>query len=335
MVVVGEMFDWVVLTPRLKPGACAQRVSHDWFASSASATCDLQALKTSLASGRGNLRVIAVQRLFKAPALPRDRQLQRTLGQRRIIAVSPVWTAGFDHVAGALIFWHTRLMPDRWIEAWLGAARFKRYLDECAGDRSRALALYEWNVELGQALMHDIAHFEVALRNAYDTTISASWPHRTHWLLHPESPAVMPIWRTKSVKGVKRGSDVNFLTRRNVDEAIKKCGYGNANPGKVIAELTFGFWRQFTTASMEKSVWVPYLHRAFPRGTSRSTVDAQISAVNTLRNRIAHHEPLFAQTLDPNAVHDDMMECLLLLSPDVHTHVLRTSSVLPLLAAKP
>ncbi|UPL10696.1 Abi family protein [Microbacterium sufflavum] len=226
-------------------------------------------------------------------------------------------------------------MSDLWIDAWLGAARFQRYVDECSGDRTRALALYEWNVALGQSMMHDIAHFEVALRNAYDAAISASWPYRTHWLLHPDSPAVMPIWRTRDVKGIKRGSDVNFLNRKNVDDAIKRCGFGKATPGKVLAELTFGFWRQFTTKSMEKTVWVPYLHKAFPRGTSRSAVDIDIAAVNSLRNRIAHHEPLFTPTLDPIAVHRQMMHCLLLIAPDVHAHVSQTSRVHVVFAAKP
>lgn len=183
--------------------------------------------------------------------------------------------------------------------------------------------------------MHDIAHFEVALRNAYDIAISTAWPHSPHWLLHAESPAVMPIWRTKLVNGIKRGSDVNFRTRKNVDDAIRKCGYGNADPGKVIAELTFGFWRQLTTKAMEKSVWVPYLHTAFPHGTSRSIIDAQISAVNALRNRIAHHEPLFTPTIDPETTHADMLDCLRLLSPDVYAHVLRTSKASQTLAAVP
>ena len=60
-------------------------------------------------------------------------------------------------------------MSDAWIDAWLGSPRFQKYVDSCEGDRSRALALYEWNVTLAQALMRDIAHFEIALRNAYDT----------------------------------------------------------------------------------------------------------------------------------------------------------------------
>ena len=35
-------------------------------------------------------------------------------------------------------------------------------------------------------------------------------------------------------------SDVNYLNRRNVDSAIRKCGGVNATSGKVIAELSFG-----------------------------------------------------------------------------------------------
>lgn len=255
--------------------------------------------------------------------------------RRRVARVSPVWTAGFKPSRRGSVFCHTSVMPDQWIDSWLGPSRFQRYVTECAGDRAKALELYEWNVAFGQALMHDIAHVEVALRNSYDRAISARWAPATHWLLHAESPAVMPIWRTKSVKGIKRGSDVNFLNRQAVDKAIARCGYGRATPGKVLAELTFGFWRQFTTNAMEKSVWVPYLHTAFPAGTRRHDVDAQIEAVNKLRNRIAHHEPLITSTMDPALVHSGMMDCLLRVQPEVHAHVTATSKVDEVLALRP
>lgn len=130
-------------------------------------------------------------------------------------------------------------------------------------------------------------------------------------------------------------SDVNYLNRRNVDSAIARCGYSKATPGKVIAELTFGFWRQLTTNAMEKGLWVPYLHNAFPKGTSRKEVDRQIGVVNKLRNRIAHHEPLFTATLDPKMGHDGMMACLQLIAPPVHTHVTGTSKVNQILTQKP
>lgn len=228
-------------------------------------------------------------------------------------------------------------MSDAWVDEWLGAARFARYVDACSGDRARALQLYEWNVQAGQALMHDIAHFEVALRNAYDAAISARWPSRTHWLLDAESPAVVPIWRTKTVKGMKRGADVNTLNRRAVDSAIARCGFEKATSGKVIAEMTLGFWRQLTTNAMEKTVWVPYLHRAFPKGTQRSEVDRVIERVNVLRNRIAHHEPISTQSgfVDAEQVHREMLAILRGMAPEVHAHLTATSTVAIVFTRRP
>ncbi len=58
-----------------------------------------------------------------------------------------------------------------WAECWLSPSRFSSYLNPCAGDVGRALELHEWNLALGRALMGDIAHLELALRNAYDRVL--------------------------------------------------------------------------------------------------------------------------------------------------------------------
>ncbi len=98
-------------------------------------------------------------------------------------------------------------MSETWIEGWLGKPRFDPYVAACAGNRVRALALYEWNVSLAQALMRDIAHFEVALRNAYDATLTRQWKGSGHWLLDPAPPVVLPMWRVrKDASGLKRGT---------------------------------------------------------------------------------------------------------------------------------
>lgn len=219
-------------------------------------------------------------------------------------------------------------MDNEWIDAWLGAPRFGRYVDDCSGDRVKALALYEWNSAAGQEIMRDISHFEIALRNRYDEVISSAWQRQSHWLLDPDSPAVTPIWRVKDKSGVKRGQDVNYLNRRQVDEAIRKCGNAQATPGKVMAELSFGFWRQFTTKAMEKTLWVPYLNQCFPTHPQRTTVDNIVQSVNSLRNRIAHHEPIYKRNgPDPFNVHNSMLGLLRDLSPNAYQHVFETSEV--------
>lgn len=72
---------------------------------------------------------------------------------------------------------------------------------------------------------------------------------------------------------------------------MRDAGPG-APPGKVIAELPFGFWRYLSTTAHHHPLWVPYLHAAFGPGTARQSVDRPVGRLHLLRNRIAHHEPL-------------------------------------------
>ena len=48
---------------------------------------------------------------------------------------------------------------DAWIEQWLSSERFALYVRKSGGDRTRALALYEWNAKLSAAFLHDLNHF--------------------------------------------------------------------------------------------------------------------------------------------------------------------------------
>ena len=66
--------------------------------------------------------------------------------------------------------------PGPWVEAWLSAPRYVVYLAAVGGDRQLGLDLYEWNAVVSAAFLHDLAHLEVALRNAYDAAVVANTP---------------------------------------------------------------------------------------------------------------------------------------------------------------
>ena len=98
-----------------------------------------------------------------------------------------------------------------WAERWLSAERLAPYLEASNDDLDVALELYRWNAELGQVLMRDISHFEVALRNAYDAVMRECWRGNAHWLLDDESPARRQVAR-------KRGkADANSVNRKIID----------------------------------------------------------------------------------------------------------------------
>ena len=82
-----------------------------------------------------------------------------------------------------------------WAERWLSPSRLSSYLNLCGGDVELALELHEWNLMLGRALMGDIAHFELALRNAYDRALTERFEGDEHWLFDASSPVTRPIMR--------------------------------------------------------------------------------------------------------------------------------------------
>ncbi|MFD4790554.1 hypothetical protein ACFWN1_26580 [Streptomyces sp. NPDC058459] len=133
-------------------------------------------------------------------------------------------------------------------------------------------------------MLHDLGHVEVALRNAYSGALDATWSGTGHWLDDPASP----LLRTK--RGGPRGPrqvDINDKPRRAIDSARSRYGV-QAPPGKIIADLSLGLWRYLSSSAHEKTLWVPHLHRAFPAGTNRGTVDRAIGDLHGLRNRAAH-----------------------------------------------
>jgi hypothetical protein len=105
----------------------------------------------------------------------------------------------------------------------------------------------------------------------------------------------------------------------------------------VISELSFGFWRHCTDAAHEKTLWVPYLHHAWPKKTDRAMLDRSLSTINTARNRASHHEPLFGTWTGGSlaVTHRELLRLLDLFSPDLATYVRGTSAVMTVLTEHP
>ena len=174
--------------------------------------------------------------------------------------------------------------------SWLSEPRYGKYLEVTQGDDAVALDLYLWNIGLAQAVLKDVSFFEVALRNAYDRAISSAWSGSDHWLLDDASPVRRPILRTN-----KRGQvhDANRLSRNSIDH-LRNGLRENATADDIVSNLTLGFWAHMTDRSHERDLWIPIIHKAWPKGADRNDVNERIAGINKVRNRAAHHEHLFA-----------------------------------------
>ncbi|MBA4607741.1 hypothetical protein H1W00_04555 [Aeromicrobium sp. Marseille-Q0843] len=153
-------------------------------------------------------------------------------------------------------------------------------------DLGEAIRLYEWNVEASASLMATTGMVEVIVRNALDERL-AEWA---------------------AARGKGPWFDLAPLDqrgRRDIVKARERASKRGREPvvhGKVVAELSFGFWRYLVARRYHASLWVPALHRAFPQGHAdlrerRRQVEDRLTSLTIVRNRAAHHEPIHRRNL--------------------------------------
>jgi hypothetical protein len=170
----------------------------------------------------------------------------------------------------------------------ISAPRFATYLKAASNDRANALTLYQWNFQVSAALFIPLHMCEIAIRNgvaeALERVHGANWPWSNGFIQS------LPIPKNKY--------------RYNAQNNLTDVGKIQSTTGKVIAELNFAFWQQIFTSGQDNRLWTPHLRSVFPRIPStvripdaRHTAFQNLFAVRRLRNRIAHHEPIFSRNL--------------------------------------
>lgn len=172
----------------------------------------------------------------------------------------------------------------------LSPARMSRYettaLPRGDSDTS-ALLLYAWNAEVSGALLTNLHICEVVIRNAVsgvlETLYGDMWPwSRTFELSLPDHGSGYSPRR--DLCGARRGAD---------------------NIGKVVPELKLVFWQKLFTRRYDARLWDRHLSAAFPFlavtesvAESRAEMYRELDRLRELRNRIAHHEPIFLRDLE-------------------------------------
>lgn len=172
---------------------------------------------------------------------------------------------------------------------WLSRPRLQRYLDPAGQDLDLAMRLYQWNTATSAAAMVELAHLEVAMRNAYVRRISVKYPD---WL----SPT-SKLWTCQIGNARRRLNQqrANEITLSRLKEAERGLG-PNKTPDRIVANTTLGLWCNLTDQHREPTIWTPLLSSAYPAGTKRGPLHRMALNVNKFRNRVAHHEPLFSKT---------------------------------------
>lgn len=177
------------------------------------------------------------------------------------------------------------------LEQALSIERLATYVRRVGGDRRDAIRLYEHNTKISEALFGVIRGFEVALRNSIHDTLRNGFG-ADNWYDH------LPFQLLKEEKRSIRIAKLNIHRRHKP-----------LTSGRVVAELTFGFWCGLTSKVYSAHLWVPHLHKAFPhKRLGRKEACERLNELRLLRNRIAHHECILEANLPKQ--HADLIETL-------------------------
>lgn len=198
------------------------------------------------------------------------------------------------------------------IDNLLSEARFARYVNRYNGDRTLARRLYTWNLAASSALWGPIHVLEIVVRNAlHDQLVERS--ERGDWWADPH----IHLCRNE---------------REAIDSVIatlERRGAADPSSDQVVAATSFGLWVGLTgegiardrVLSYETTLWQPRLHKAFPHRENRRRkyIHAKLDAVRILRNRIAHHEPIYCAPLQN--LYDDVLEIAAMVHPEARQFI--------------
>jgi len=177
------------------------------------------------------------------------------------------------------------------LKSALSAARISTY-EIAAGtignEDLSGLNLYLWNAQISGELLTPLHICEVVIRNAVADAIGQQYGDEWPWS------------KTFQTSLPSSSSPKFYNPQKNLRDVSKK----QVTVGKVIPELNFVFWQKMFTKRHDVRLWDKYLLKVMPGCDEaqsikklRQSIFQDIDKVRELRNRIAHHEPIFKRDL--------------------------------------
>lgn len=183
---------------------------------------------------------------------------------------------------------------------------------------------YAKNIEKAESFYTAISILEVCLRNAISEAIHRETPLKSEWLV---SELNLQSILTKRMHKKLKKANKKLLSQLHLNPS------SIAPYGKLVAELTFGFWVHLFSRDYIPNLWMKYNYlfkNVFPNydkyikldypnvaGINRVNVMyAKLKVVLDFRNRVFHYEPIFNHPAGLNNVYSDIEKIVGAMSED-------------------
>lgn len=209
----------------------------------------------------------------------------------------------------------------------LSVKRFATFLFAADGTSERALRLYAWNIEISSAFWGSFHMLEISLRNALHAQLTELGQQEDWWnaeLLLPRDP-IRDLLHRDTKNEIQKA--ISSATKKQTAKGLQ------TEPGHVVAELNFSFWNGMLANRYQQRLWEVSLTHAFPHYTGRRGIlHRDLDRLRMLRNRIAHHEPIFERDLAID--HEKICNMIGYIEPEAKIWVMKNSRIVEILALK-
>ena len=138
-------------------------------------------------------------------------------------------------------------MEKKAIELIISTDRLEPYLKHHSSNVEKALAHYKTNIAVSESFYPLLSILEIGLRNNIDFQLKRKFSDN-NWYENPDFIKIVSRFQIDRVSEARN----SILREKKVITA-----------GKVISELTFGFWTSLLDSKFEKTLW-KNIRLAFP-----------------------------------------------------------------------
>lgn len=222
-------------------------------------------------------RIIAV---FRCKQRKRNAQAATLtfIGNRVLLDVLALRDVPHRHLPGGVCYVMAmhKLPSNLDVSLEVGPARFSTYRRHAA-NTEKASRLYMWNLSLSARWWGPLSYLEVALRNKLHDALKDS-VGQARW------------WNSRDL-GISRQLKRRIEQAENFAELQK-----NSQPSvdDVVAASSFGLWTSVLHRDNGQVLWRDYLSGKFG-SAKRGQLFDRTYKLKKLRDRIAHHEPIFKE----------------------------------------
>jgi len=170
-------------------------------------------------------------------------------------------------------------MDSKALERIFSTERLQPYLKRHNDNYSFAIDHYRANILISESFYPLISILEIGLRNGVNNQLITKFSG-SEWF---ENKDFIKIASSFQIETISKARNSILQEKKEI------------TPGRIIAELSFGFWTSLFDARYEMTLW-KNLRLVFPACPKvirqRKTISSKLNGIRKLRNRIFHHEAI-------------------------------------------